>query len=186
VDRIRRRLASWTLRPLNFPSKLIMVNHVLQAMSVYLFSLLSTPKEVLKEMRGIQRSFLWGGRAKKSKFSLISWDKICKPKLEGGLGLRDPETLSEVYGSKLCWRWCTHSREPWARLWHVKYARDKPAELLIRFNEERSGSDIWQKALAGRQLVHSHCFWEIGNGELANFWEDSWNQLPKLGLDPWW
>jgi len=59
VDRIRRRLASWTLRPLNLPSRLLLIKHVLQAMPVYLFSLLSAPKTVLKALRGIQRTFLW-------------------------------------------------------------------------------------------------------------------------------
>jgi len=72
LDRIRRRLASWTLRPLNLPSLLVLVKHVLQETSVYLFSLLSAPKSVLKDLRGLQLSFLWGGREAKSKFSLVS------------------------------------------------------------------------------------------------------------------
>lgn len=184
LDRLRRRLASWTLKPLNLPSRLILVKHVLQAMPVYLFSLLSAPKSVLKDIRGIQRTFLWGGREEKSKFSLVSWDKICRPKMEGGLGLRDPETLSGVFGSKIWWRWCTYSNEPWARLWHIKYARERPVEQLIRFNMERNGSHIWKKAWEGRLMVQSHCFWEIRSGEDANFWEDSWNQLSKLSSDP--
>jgi len=71
-------------------------------------------------------------------------------------------------------------------MWHVKYARDRPIELLIHINEEKSGSHIWQKALSGHVLVQSHCFWEIDNSGLENFWDELWNQLPKLGMDPRW
>ena len=36
-------------------------------------------------------------------------------------------------------------------------------------------------------MIQEHSFWEIKAGNLAHFWDDSWNQLPKLGSDPrWW
>ena len=60
-------------------------------MPVYIFSVFSTPKSVIKEIRNIQPNFLWGGREAKAKFSLVKWDKICYPKDRGGMGLRDPE-----------------------------------------------------------------------------------------------
>jgi hypothetical protein len=30
-----------------------------------------------------------------------------------------------------------------------------------------------------------HAFWEIGNGETALFWQDSWHQWPALGTKEW-
>ena len=62
LDKPRSRLDNWTLRPLHIPSHLILVKAILQAMSVYLFSMLLAPKVVIKEIRGIQIIFLWGGR----------------------------------------------------------------------------------------------------------------------------
>ena len=59
-------------------------------MPIYLFSILSAPKSILREIRSIQRNFLWGSREDNAKFALVSWDSICRPKLKGGLGLRDP------------------------------------------------------------------------------------------------
>ena len=64
----------------------------------------------------MHRNFLWGGREAKAKFSLVSWENICCPKERGGLGLRDPEVMSEIQGAKIWWRWCNYSMEPWARL----------------------------------------------------------------------
>ena len=34
-----------------------------------------------------------------------------KPKLSGGLGLRYPEVLSEIFGAKLWWRWVAGGNE---------------------------------------------------------------------------
>ena len=71
------------------------------------------------------------------------------PQGQGVLGVRDPEFMSEIQGSKIWWRWCNHNLEPWVRLWHVKYSRDKTSAHLIRYNEESLGYHIWMKAQSG-------------------------------------
>ena len=88
------------LRPLKFPNRLILVKSVLQAMSTYLFSILVAPKAILKEIRCIQRNFLWGGSGEKAKFSLVSREDVCKHKEHGVLGLSDPEVMLEILGAK--------------------------------------------------------------------------------------
>ena len=135
-------------------------------MPIYLFSILFAPKSILCEIQSIQRNFLWGGRAKKAKFALVSWDSICRPMLMGGFGLRDPKIMAEVQGENLWWRWVTHTSEPWARFWHIKYGRDRSLSQLIHYNEDQLGSPIWTKAKGGRHLVQRHSFWEI---------QDRWN-----------
>lgn len=48
LDKLKSKLAEWSLRPLNFPSRLTLVKAVLQSMPAYLFSILAAPKSVLK------------------------------------------------------------------------------------------------------------------------------------------
>jgi hypothetical protein len=33
--------------------------------------------------------------------------------------------------------------------------------------------------------VTEHAFWEIRNGKIALFWQDSWQQWPILGKEEW-
>ena len=96
-----------------------MVKSVIQAMPMYLLSVLS----VLKEIRSLHCNFLWAGRGSKAKFALVSREKVSIPKNLGGLGLRNPEVVGEVQSAKIWWRWCNHKQEPWAKIWHLKYAR---------------------------------------------------------------
>lgn len=42
------------------------------------------------------------------------------------------------------------------------------------------GSLIWNSTKQNRNLIQHHNFWEVKNGNTARFWEDSWQQMPKL------
>ena len=71
LDKLKQKLNLWTFQALNFPSKLILVKSVLQAMPLYLFSVLAAPKSVIKQIRNIQRNFLWGGGDYHKKWALV-------------------------------------------------------------------------------------------------------------------
>ena len=101
LDKMKQKLSSSVFRPLNFPNRLILVKTVIQAMPIYLFSVLLAPKSILKEIR--KWNFFWGGREVKAKFSLVCWEEIYRPKEQGGLGLRDLEVMAEIQGENVWW-----------------------------------------------------------------------------------
>ena len=79
VGSLEKELFSWTLRTLNLVSKVTLIKYVLQPMPIYLLLVMEAPKVVPKEIRNIQRKFLWGCNADKKKWALVRWDNICKP-----------------------------------------------------------------------------------------------------------
>ena len=186
MDKVKKRLSNWTLKSLDFPRCLVLLNLVLQAMPTYMFSTMLAHKSILRDLRNIQWKFLWSGTQDSHKWALVNWDIVCKPNSQGGLGLRDHDVMSEIQGAKVWRRWVNHTSDPWAKLWHIKYARYRPIQKFIRFNESLSDSPIGLKALVGKNIVQDHSFWEIRDGRRENFWDDSWNQLPILGRDPRW
>jgi exonuclease III len=180
-----KRLSSWTFRALNLPSRLILLKAVLQALPIYSFSALAAPKSVLNTIKGIQRNFIWQGLNTGKKMALVSWDKLCRPKEHGGLGLRDPGIMNKVLSAKIWWRWLKIPKDLWARLWRKKYAPNVAEKNLIRWDEDNQGSLIWTAAMQNRRLVTEHAFWDIRNGKTALFWQDSWQQWPILGKEEW-
>ena len=50
LDRMKKKIVNSTLRPLKLPSMLVLLKSVLQAMPIYLFSVLSAPKSILHEI----------------------------------------------------------------------------------------------------------------------------------------
>eukprot|EP00253_Pinus_taeda_P009857 PITA_09857 len=180
LEKLEARPSSWTHRSLNMASRLVLIKVVLQAMPLYLFSILATPKWVLKELITLQRSFLWGSNGLRRKWALVKWTTACLPKKGGGIYLRDPSHNNEVMGARIWWKWLTEPRTPWALLWIAKYARNYPMEELIRLSELSPGSIMWNLAKQHKNLIQQHSFWEVKNGSSAWFWEDSWQHMPAL------
>lgn len=116
----------------------------------------------------------------KQKWALVDWEIVYRPKRAGGLGLRDPEVMNKVLSAKIQWRWVSNKGEPWSHVWHYKYAKEWARQCLIQWDQSYLVSSIWQAANANRKLVKEHSFWEVGNGEEADFFRDSWQQMPKL------
>lgn len=55
-------------------------------------------RKTIRKIELICANFLWQGKHYK-----ISWANICKPKGQGGLGLKKLEELEEAYAIKLSW-----------------------------------------------------------------------------------
>eukprot|EP00253_Pinus_taeda_P009912 PITA_09912 len=180
INKLEAKLFLWTHRSLNMANRVILIKAILQSMPLYLFSLLAAPKWVIKEIRNLQRNFLWGSSGHNRKWALVKWEKVCLPKKAGGIGIRDPEHNNIVMGAKLWWRWLAHPNTPWASLWTAKYASNSPIEDRIHMSELSAGSIIWNSVIQHRHLIQQHSFREIKNGDTARFWDDSWQQLPKI------
>ena len=116
LDRMRRNLTNWALRPLNLARRVTLIKAVLQAMLIYLFSIMATPKVVLKELRSIHLKFIWGGTRIKKKWDLISRDMVCRLNGQGGPRIRDLRKNNEILGAKILWNWVFDKEEPWEKL----------------------------------------------------------------------
>lgn len=179
-EKLDSRLNLWTHRNLNLVSRVVLIKSVLQAMPLYLFSILATPKWVLKKIRNLQHNFLWGGSATNRKWALVKWATVYTPKDKGGIGLRDSEHSNSIMSAKIWWQWVTNPDKPWVKLWTAKYANNRPQEELIRFTPNIKGLLIWNATKQHYQLIQKHSFWEVRNGSTARFWTDAWNHMPKL------
>jgi hypothetical protein len=84
---IQRRLPSCTMY-LNYGSKLRLVNSVLSSLPIFCMSTLKLYRWVLDECNKYQRHCLWRNKDLDNKsLPLSSWDMVCRPKDQGGLGV---------------------------------------------------------------------------------------------------
>eukprot|EP00253_Pinus_taeda_P002091 PITA_02091 len=101
LDKLETRLTSWNFRALNMARRLILIKVVLQSMPLYIFSILAAPKWVLKNIKDLQRNFLWGSVGHNCKWALVKWVTVCLPKNLGGIGLRGPQHSNVVMGARI-------------------------------------------------------------------------------------
>lgn len=87
MDRFHKKLANWKGALLSQAGKIQLLKPLLS-----LFRILTNFADAIEK---IQKSFLWSGVEERKRISLIDWDKVCRPKKLGGLGLRNIKTINK-------------------------------------------------------------------------------------------
>lgn len=67
----------------------LLIKVVAQALPSYAMNCFLLPKTFCDELHQLMSRFWWGNGSEDRKIHWWSWDKMCKPKAEGGLGFRD-------------------------------------------------------------------------------------------------
>lgn len=71
-----------------FAGRLILTQFVTTMIPNYSMQCLALPAKVLSSIDRLSRNFLWGSSESRKKLHLVSWKKIAKPKMDGGLGIQ--------------------------------------------------------------------------------------------------
>ena len=144
----------------------------------YLFFLFfQGPKKVVKKLVRLQRNFLWGGASDQNKIAWVKWEAVCLPKEEGGLGVKDITSFNVALIGKWKWELFQSPGELWVRLINSKYGGWRGLNEDPRAAKEsiwwRDLKKLCQHTQQG-QLLNNSITWQVGCGNEAKFWEDSW------------
>ena len=161
IDKMASRLQPWQGRFFNRAGCTALVKSVLSSMPIFLLTAIKADKGMLKAFDKIRRGMLWncsenvsGGKCK------VGWDKVCRPKILGGLGILNLEKFSRA----LRLRW----------LWHDWASTDKP---WVGSETPNDDSD--------RNLFNAATRVTVGDGLKASFWGSSWlDGLPAKVIAP--
>ena len=89
LEKITKRIYTWTTRHLFYARRVQLINPVLFTLDTYWSSLFILPKKIIKQIEAICRNFLWSQSTNYHKTPQVTWDTICKPKAQGGLGIHN-------------------------------------------------------------------------------------------------
>ncbi|XP_024014004.1 uncharacterized protein LOC112088085 [Eutrema salsugineum] len=101
VERIRRCFGSWTVRHISFAGRLQLLVSVISGLTNFWMSAFYLPRSCIKEVESLCSAFLWSGPTLSHRKAKVCWVDVCKPKIEGGLGLR---SLCEVNTASWIWK----------------------------------------------------------------------------------
>ncbi|XP_062013933.1 uncharacterized protein LOC133730332 [Rosa rugosa] len=168
ADRVRCKLASWKGSLLSQAGRIQLIQSVIQGILVYSFQIYEWPTCLLRDLQSCIRNFFWTGDPLKRGMPLLAWRICCKPKVEGGLGLRDLFEANRALLIKRCWEVLSSS---------------SPASILVRtrfLNEDFQPLKSFKKSSVwlGLKKVWPTFFnslqWCVGNGRKISFWFDNW------------
>ncbi|KAK2444918.1 hypothetical protein QL285_015908 [Trifolium repens] len=178
VDSIRRRLGSWGNKYVSLGGRIVLINAVLNALPIFFLSYLKMPVKVWREVVKIQRNFLWGGLANRRKLCWVKWSAICKPKKEGGLGIKDLRLMNSSLLAKWRWKLLEEGDEMWKKIVVAKYGNFVVGNCSLDVNNFGAGASVWWRDIC---RLDSGIGWfsqmvskKVGNGNNTLFWKDVW------------
>lgn len=171
VDKLRSNIEGWMATSLNFAGRLELIKSIIYGSLSYWYMAYNFPQAITNEIERICANFLWKG-----KLHSISWEAICRPKKEGGFGLRPVKDLCNSAGLKRIWRLLTEE-SLWAEWMRYRYMKnhsfwDSKATVF--------DSGTWKhlQSLKGTALLHMRRV--IGDGVSTSLWFDPWLSVGRL------
>lgn len=104
VEKVSSRLAGWKGRFLSMAGRITLTKAVLSSIPVHTMSTITLPQATIQRLDKLSRDFIWGSDGDQRRQHLLSWEKICVPKREGGLGIRLTTEMNKALLAKLGWR----------------------------------------------------------------------------------
>lgn len=102
LENVDERLLSWQRKLLSPGGRLTLIKHVLSTIPLYTMASFMLPRQVVKTLESKLAKFFWGTSDGKQKRHWASWNKICMPTEEGGLGVRCLKTVQLAFSAKIC------------------------------------------------------------------------------------
>ncbi len=96
---------------LSLAGRILVANQVLLASLWYLATCWDPNPRMCNQVRGVIRNFIWGGKEAPT-CAKVKWDTLAFPTAQGGLGVTDPKSQSEVLLAKILVRGLAPDEEP--------------------------------------------------------------------------
>ncbi|XP_043694296.1 uncharacterized protein LOC122645006 [Telopea speciosissima] len=171
VDKFKSRLSGWKGKLLSLADRVELVKSVMLSISVHNFLVYWWPSSLVSLMEKWIRNFIWAGDIESRKLVVAKWDLLCRPKSEGGLGIRKLRDVSSALLCKLEWS-NKHDNSMVNKFLRARYMDGNGS--LKTPSSPSSPSSIWPGINKVWSVVQRNERWIIGDGSSIKFWKDYW------------
>jgi hypothetical protein len=150
-----------------------MVNAIFSSLPTYYMCTLELPKTVIKHIDKLRRHCLWReAHINAKKPPQVAWKTVCKPKIQGGLGVINLELQNKALMKNLH-KFYNRADIPWINIiWANHYSHSLPSDKPV-------GSFWCRDVLKTLEFFKGIARVEIGDGKTTFLWHDNWDGMRK-------
>lgn len=148
-ERLNNKLSGWKEKMFSQDGKEILIKFIAQTIPIYTMSVFKLPDTLCDEMTSMVRSFWWGQSNGTNKIAWLSWNKVCMPKKDGGLGFCDLKSFNLVLLAKQGWRLQCNT---WYLVHQVPKACYLPHSDFLHAGLSSRPSFAWQSIMAAQGI----------------------------------
>jgi hypothetical protein len=175
-EKFQKHASDWSEKYMSSGAKEILIKSVLQSISTYAMGVFKFPSGLIEELSHIIRNFWWGDEENRRRMHWMSWERMARPKAQGGAGFRDLSVFNQALLARQAWRIIQHPDSLCARLLKARYF---PSGDLLDTAFIQNQSQSWQGVVHGLELLKRGVIWRIGSGSKVKIFRDNW--LPRIG-----
>lgn len=120
LERAQKKLTSWKTNCLAMAGIITLSQADIVALPTYTMQTVLLPKGVCRQLEKIASDFIWGANRERSWHS-IGWNRFCRPKELGGVGLRYMHTYNRAILMKAGWSLARQPGAFWVQVVRGKY-----------------------------------------------------------------
>jgi hypothetical protein len=179
IGKVWARLNGWKEKFLSQAGREILLKAVIQAIPTYTMSVFQLPKSLCKEINSMMGRFWWGAKENETKVAWMSWHRLGKAKVKGGMGYRDLERFNMALLAKQGWRLMQEPDSFIGRIYKEKYYSNG---TFLSSSLGRRPSYAWRSIWNAKKLLQEGLVWRVGDGRSIKIWKDRWLEKPSSFL----
>jgi hypothetical protein len=171
---LQKKANDWVEKYMSSAAKEILVKVVLQSLPTYVMGVFKFPVGLIEYLSKTVRDFWWGDQENRRRMHWMSWEKMTRPKHQGGMGFCDLGIFNQTLLARQAWRLIQYPNSLCASVLKAKYY---PSGNLLDTAFVHNTSQSWQGVMHGLELLKKGVIWRIGSGSQVKIFRDNW--LPR-------
>jgi hypothetical protein len=176
LGKVSGKIDGWRAKTLSQAGRSVLLKSVAATIPSYAMSSFLLPNSISSSLDRAFKNFWWGFPKDKARnLSLKSWNSICLPKEERGLGFRRMHDFNLSLISKLGWKLLSNSYCLWVSQLQKKYIK---YGNFISSSNVSSSSWIWKGIQKIKPLISAGACLTVSKTSTASIWTTNW--VPSL------
>jgi hypothetical protein len=171
-ERLESKLKGWRCKTLSWAGRSTLIKSVAHALPNYTFSAFDVPVSVCNKLDAASKRFWWNPNKSSGNYlAWKSWEQLCFPKCQGGLGFRKSKCFNNASLAKLTWLVTSNRKSIRMQALRSKY-RVKPDWLSCA--PVKNALHTWRAIEKLKTLVAKGACFLVGDGVIIDIWTDPW------------